>query len=499
MQGAPFCNLMTRLLVAGTVLAASLISSWQLLNFWFEESFENTAHSSRHWDKAMKQEEPLTRQTLPRRLCAPASLRPSRWLAPFVHVSFTIVPPSGFAIDPQLRVSGSRRRLPFPMNYLQFPMDVLHGYADLWYDCGEAGCHATCSRSALWIGDSTRCSVFVSPYGGCVTLEQMPSGVSRASGIWERKLDWSILIYAVIGATLIWMRKDLCESPMVHCTVGAVTWLVILFFLAIWFVLKNTSRVVPFSGFLTSLTGVVMLMLPTTRWYLYQVMPSSWHLLVDVLWPIVDAVPFGRILAGVVCLCVGGWGAKFGKTWFSGFDDPDEVVEFTIGSDGRRIDMLPASPWRQQLLGLLIGVKGATLLLCSTHDVYLSAVLTLAVLLKGHVSHWVWLHLVQGDCGDPRSFRALMTVADYEEQARFNTEQALEKLRKFVSSRPKDTYYCEDGSCRLRDDSSEIRMRRFVDGGPHCRRDRTAFDDMGCSEAKAGGWRSPELRRCQIM
>merc|ERR1711967_163828 len=89
-------------------------------------------------------------------------------------------------------------------------------------------------------------------------------------------------------------------------------------------------------------------------------------------------LPVGSLLALLlmaVVTCATFQGARLGQRYFASPEEPTGDVEFIIGSDGRRIDILPPPPLSQRCLGWLLWTVGVALLLhCTNVDAVSAAI-----------------------------------------------------------------------------------------------------------------------------
>lgn len=163
----------------------------------------------------------------------------------------------------------------------------------------------------------------------------------------------------------------------------------------------------------------------------------------------------------VVALITVSVGARRCMHFFASAPEPEGEVAFTIGSDGRRIDILPSTPWPQRCLGWLIFQIGMGFLLTSTYQDSCSLALTLLVLCKDAILRAVshGLDRVTGNQVEPGSLRRLISASAYEQEGKQRTEVALANLRRYVNS--------HKGVMETVRNDTELRLRRFSDGRGH--------------------------------
>lgn len=305
----------------------------------------------------------------------------------------------------------------------------------------------------------------------CVWLEQLPVGAKKITVSWEQHVDHWVLGRLILGSMLVWFHRSLRESTALHAAMGGVGSLgVVLIFVCWWFVssTKNTiSSSVPLGGLFTSMAGLGFVMMPAVREALVSlVRPASssdlaaWLNLRDPAFNL----PIGWIiLVSALTLFVTTivWGARYSVQFFTSPPEPDGVVDFTIGNDGRRIDILPPTPLCQQCLGWLIWLLGLIQLLQSTYSDTYSLALTLLILGKDMLIR-VAAQRLQGFLGgefEPGALRPLVSTEVFEEQGKRHTAMALAKLQRHLQGDM-------SGMGRVREDT-ELRIRRFSDGCGH--------------------------------
>jgi len=193
-------------------------------------------------------------------------------------------------------------------------------------------------------------------------------------------------------------------------------------------------------------------------------LPVGWIILVSALTVFVTTIVYG---------------ARYSVQFFTSPPEPDGEVAFTIGSDGRRIDILPPTPLCQQGLGWLIWLLGLLQLLQSTYSDRCSLALTLLILGKDLLIR-VATQRLQGFLGgefEPGALRPLVSTEAYDEQGKRHTAAALAKLQRFLQGD-------SSGMGRVREDT-ELRIRRFSDGCGHYHHPPT---DLSLVPASRGSW-----------
>jgi len=138
---------------------------------------------------------------------------------------------------------------------------------------------------------------------------------------------------------------------------------------------------------------------------------------------------------------------------FRSAPEPEGEVDFTIGADGRRVDLLPPPPLQQRLLNWVLWACGVGMVLSGTYSQRFSAALLMAAALYGTVAHYLYQQQLRAGSGSsPGSFRRLMSAQKYKQRGRACTEKALVALRKHVTSLNLNGI--------VRDGDSELRLRR---------------------------------------
>jgi hypothetical protein len=152
-------------------------------------------------------------------------------------------------------------------------------------------------------------------------------------------------------------------------------------------------------------------------------------------------------------------GANISMRYFASAPDPEGDIAFVIGSDGSRLDLLPPVPLPQWLFGWALWVIGAACLLNSTHVDGWSLALLVVALIPGRVIHAFITFGSLTATESPANLRPLISAADFRGQSDYSTRTALDALRAHLKANP-------DSFCSVREES-ELRLRRFADGGMH--------------------------------
>ncbi|CAJ1336248.1 unnamed protein product [Effrenium voratum] len=226
---------------------------------------------------------------------------------------------------------------------------------------------------------------------------------------------------------------------------------------------------VPFGRTITTLGAAVLSFVPAARnllftWTLRWLPAAHWQAWLELRDPFLG-LPIGWLFFLFLvfsCLVLVHLGAKLGVRYFASLPEPEGEVDFLIGSDGRRVDLLPSTPIAQRVLGWAIWSLGVALLLCSTHSDICSLLITAGILLKDHLGHWLntWQLWKQAEL-QPQDLHPLISEDQMRAQAAANTQQALAQLQQYLRENPLTVQ-------SVREDS-ELRLRRFREDGAHFR------------------------------
>merc|ERR1711957_223083 len=224
----------------------------------------------------------------------------------------------------------------------------------------------------------------------------------------------------------------------------------------------------------TSVSVFIFAFVPALRdAILVRIMPTSTDLasLLSYRDPFFD-LPVVLILSALaifLAVCGASYGANMGMRVFASYPDPIGEVLFRIGSNGRRIDLWAPTPWPQWLLGVAIWLAGLLLLLTSTHVDSASAALTVLCIFYESIAHMLGMQAMAiGSTLTPHDLRPMMSRAAYEMEARTCTADAVAALRRQLQLQP-HLVRC------VREDS-ELRLRRFQEGGADCPAAAELFD-----------------------
>jgi len=306
-----------------------------------------------------------------------------------------------------------------------------------------------------------------------VLIEEMPKSVNNLRVTWEQQVDPWVLGRLILGAVLVSYHIPLRESSALHAALGGIASLLVVMIVVVWWMIGsargavNGSGVLPLGGFFTSLAMLLCALVPSLREALISIVrpDSSSDIAAWLSWrdPVFN-LPVGWI-AVISCLVLVISTLLLGVRWslyyFASTPEPEGEVPFTIGRDGRRIDILPPTPLPQRCLGWLIWQLGFFLLLQSTYLDACSLALTMLVLGKDLFiqSALQRFQAVLGAELEPNNLRTLMSTKAYEEQGKQHTAAAIAKLQRYIQTN-------SGAMDRVREDT-ELRVRRFSDGFGH--------------------------------
>eukprot|EP00439_Symbiodinium_sp_Y106_P081974 s153_g21.t1 len=312
-------------------------------------------------------------------------------------------------------------------------------------------------------------AVFLPPTGGCVYIRKVPADVERLRVAWHWHLDLSVFVFLMAGLTLVVAWRPLSESSVFHAGLGGLGSLVLIGTMVSFWIVKSARGTlhgtIPFGRWLTTLAAAVFAFIPAARnvilaWGWRWLPAPDWHMWLSMRDPFFE-LPVGWLVFGLViliCLVLVHLGASLAIRYFASAPEPQGEVEFLIGSDGRRVDLLPPVPVSQRILGWTIWLFGLGLLLSGTHSDVCSAMLVVAVLLKDHVIHLVCLAKMWREAEvQPKDLHDLMSANQMHAEASTATTQALAQLQRYLKEHPTVVQ-------KVREDT-ELTLRRFsVDG-----------------------------------
>jgi len=355
-------------------------------------------------------------------------------------------------------------------------------------NCSEASTAAHTSLLAWpwqsWRSSQSRCSenawrpwgqkaqgwaAYLPPSDGCIEVTKLPKNIGKVRAQWERYLDLWVLIRIVVGLVLVWEWEPLSQAVGLHASIGGLTCLLIVLLGILWWILRQLrgtiGQRVPVGG---GLLAFFAWWAPFAPDFVFNMLAPKWLTLAGLedLWNFKEPffnMPIGAIsiaVLGFACVASISWGARIGIRFLASAPDPDHEVLFMIGPDGRRIDVLPPTPFPQRCLGWTLWAIGMSLLLFSTHSDGVSFLVVIFALARGYLTHcwnvWWMMRDASQDCFTPQ-----ITDKMYEDQGQQRTAAEITKLQGFIRANPTFLSRFSDGA--------ELRLRRFSDNGVHFR------------------------------
>lgn len=314
-----------------------------------------------------------------------------------------------------------------------------------------------CSRQAVKLDKADSFIVELPPHGGCVHMEQLPKfagGVGRVHLTWENDWDSMVAVRVIAGVALMAGSQALRESSLVHAALGGAGSVVVISLVLVWLLVRELKSL----NLTQSALSVAVL---TTMFGAGVHTVSDWSIADLTAWiavrdPYCD-FPIGGILVMaivVVVSCAILQGARLSQLYFASPEEPTGDVDFVIGSDGRRIDILPPAPLQQRCLGWMLWAMGVALLLRCSHDDAVSAAVFAAVLLRNRISNF-FFGLLEESGASPEYFRPLISSSVYSEQSQRCTATAIAQLQNFIRGNPDEIDAVSD--------NSKLHLRRFSD------------------------------------
>lgn len=344
-------------------------------------------------------------------------------------------------------------------------------------------CTKRCSVKAIQWADHL--AVPIPSAGGCVYINQLPPGVHTAHASWYMHFDLSVFLFLLIGMIFVIGWKPLRESVTFHAGLGGLGSLIVIAFMVVLWLSRSVRGTlhgnVPFGCSLTTLLAAAFALIPAARnavlsWTLRWLPAPNWHSWLSLKDPIFD-LPIGWLAFLVLlisCLVLVHLGAKLSVRYFAALPEPEGEVDFFIGVDGRRVDLLPPVPFAQRMLGWGIWLIGILFLLSSTHSDSCSVIITLAVIMKDYIEHMVRTLMMWRNVDvQPKDIRNLISSDEMHSQASATTRAALAQLQQYMKEHP---HMVQTGR-----EDTELRLRRFREDGVHFRQPVISVPEHGGS------------------
>ncbi|CAE7240837.1 unnamed protein product [Symbiodinium natans] len=332
-------------------------------------------------------------------------------------------------------------------------------------------CSSKCPARLHRRGDQL--AVFLPPAGGCVYIRKVPADVEQVSVAWHWHLDLSVFAFLMIGLTLVLAWRPLSESSVFHAGLGGIGSLLLIGIMAAFWIFRSARGTVhgtiPFGRSLTTLAAAAFAFIPAARnvilsWAWRWLPAPEWRTWLSMRDPFFE-LPVGWLIFGLVmliCLVLVQLGANMAVRYFASAPEPEGEVQFIIGGDGRRVDLLPPVPVSQRMLGWAIWLSGLGFLLSGTHSDACSVVIVAVVLFKDHALHLVRTAKMWREAEvQPKDLHDLVSSSQMHAQANAATRDALEQLQKYLKEHPTAVQ-------KVREDT-ELRLRRFSVDGAHVR------------------------------
>jgi len=328
-------------------------------------------------------------------------------------------------------------------------------------------CTKKCSVKALqW---AEHLAVPIPSEGGCVYISQLPSNVQTVHASWYLHFDFLVFLFLLVGIIFVVGWKPLRESVAFHAGLGGLSSLIFIAFMVFLWLSNRVQSNVPYGRSLTTVLAAAFALIPAARnalvsWTLRWLPAPNWQTWLGLKDPFLG-LPIGWLaflLLLVLCLVLVHLGAKLSVNYFAAQPEPEGEVDFVIGADGRRVDLLPPVPYSQRMLGWGIWLVGILCLLSSTHSDTCSVIITLVVTLKDYIEHAVCTLIMWRNVDvNPSDIRSLISSDEMHSQASASTRAALAQLQQYVKEHP---HMVQTGR-----ELTELRLRRFREDGVHFR------------------------------
>jgi len=286
---------------------------------------------------------------------------------------------------------------------------------------------------------------------------------------WYLHFDFLVFLFLLVGIIFVVGWKPLRESVAFHAGLGGLSSLIFIAFMVFLWLSNRVQSNVPYGRSLTTVLAAAFALIPAARnalvsWTLRWLPAPNWQTWLGLKDPFLG-LPIGWLaflLLLVLCLVLVHLGAKLSVNYFAALPEPEGEVDFVIGADGRRVDLLPPVPYSQRMLGWGIWLVGILCLLSSTHSDTCSVIITLVVTLKDYIEHAVCTLIMWRNVDvNPSDIRSLISSDEMHSQASASTRAALAQLQQYVKEHP---HMVQTGR-----ELTELRLRRFREDGVHFR------------------------------
>jgi len=405
----------------------------------------------------------------PAKFCAREERRPPIWAWPLSQLRIRLQLEHFLAADDRKIVAPRARVTKDLRGFCQIGKSVLGYLPMLCEDCSSSAC----DEVATPIPMSDDWAIDLPPSGGCVEISRLPFGADRARAYWELSWDPYVILQVGIGLALIWNCKPFAESVFVHASFGAIASIVVMSMVVMWWVSRHVRGTVrdsvPFGRTLSGLAMFTCAVLPWFRELFTSFMgrflprsPREWYDFISARDPFFGFPLNAALVVTMLALAVPC--AHYSVKYFAPAIDPEGEIRFEIGSDGRRIDVLPSEPLPRRCLAWVLWSLGLSLALAGTHSDGWSMLLVVIALLYDHIVYYVQsVHM--SPTWTPGALHAgqLTSWELAQQMSQRQTERAMVALKRYVQVHP-GVYSC------ARDSDSELRWRRFAENGRHFQR-----------------------------
>merc|ERR1740121_280368 len=353
----------------------------------------------------------------------------------------------------------------------------LMGGLGLCSDCSrESGCLETMG----WADGAEGPALYFSPRGfspdrGCASVSRLPtsngygSSIGRVQARWEVDSDGTVRFQfgaVILGLLLSCNASAFSQSRTVHALIGMVLLCGALSLTVAWMVLKELRKITTQNATLGGTLTVLLYAMPVLArdlivWTTVTYRPTIPSILSyrDPFWDL-PVGTIGTVTTVFVLAATMMFGASQSVAYFASAPDPEGDVGFTIAADGRRVDHLPPAPLQQRGLEWALWALGIGLVFRGAASAEPAVALLGAAPLRDRVWHFVEQRMMTAAATSPESFRQLVPRDVFRRAGRVHTDEEVDALRQYA--REHATLLS-----KMRDGESELRLRRFVDGGAH--------------------------------
>jgi hypothetical protein len=415
-------------------------------------------------------------------LCWDNKMAPLPWERPFKEVRLHFEFEAGGSPAPQGGEISVHQKVPISSfcRFVHLADDALGGLVGGLGLCSDCNQESGCLRTLSWGDGVEGPALYFSPRGlspdrGCFSVSSLPASDGYGSSVGRARARWEVVsdgtAYFQLGAVILGLLLScnsaaLSQSSTVHALIGMVFLCGVLSLTVAWMVLKELRKVTTQNATLGGTLTVLLYAMPVLArdlivWTTVTYRPTIPSILSyrDPFWDL-PVGTIGTVTTVFVLAATMMFGASQSVAYFASAPDPEGDVGFTIAADGRRVDHLPPAPLQQRGLAWALWVLGVGFVLRGASSAELAVALLGAALLRDRVWHFVEQWMMMSSTTSPESFRQLVPREVFRGAGRVHTDEAVDALRQYA--REHDTLLS-----KMRDGESELRLRRFVDGGAH--------------------------------